>query len=282
MLEYYAKAIDNDKYSLGESPCYDPRYQRWSWVDITQNRLWTMQDGKKECFRFDQPIGAAVPLRDSDGFMLAAKDGLYILKDGKTECIVDLSDIYKPYWRSNDAKADGKGRLWFGASVGDDLHEAEGNLYCFDGQSVRCMQAGTKISNGMAWSSDRKHFYFSDSLEHAVFCYDYCEENGSISGRRVLFEVENGLPDGMCIDGNDDLWVAIWGGRRIEKHDPVTGELLALVNVPAEHVSSCCLVRESKETTLFITSSGDGLLGEYDGCVFNCCIDAPAVDPDYV
>ena len=240
-----------------------------------------MQAGEKECFQFDQPIGAAVPLKDSDGFMLAAKDGLYIRKNEITELVKDLSDIYKPYWRSNDAKADGKGRLWFGASVVDDVHEAEGNLYCFDGQNVRCMQAGTKISNGMAWSSDRKHFYFSDSLEHAIFCYDYSEEDGTISERRVLFEVENGIPDGMCIDGNDDLWVAIWGGSRIEKRDPLTGRLLAVVNVPAEHVTSCCLMRENDRTALFITSSGDGLTGQYDGCLFTCDIDAPVVDPDY-
>ena len=282
MQEYYAEVFDRDRYCLGESPYYDPRYKRYSWVDIIQSRLWTMQDGKKECFQFDQPIGAAVPLRESDGFMLAAQDGLYLLKDGKTRLVKDLGSIYKSYWRSNDAKADADGRLWFGASVGDDLHGAEGNLYCFDGKSVRCMQSDTKISNGMAWSKDEKHYYFSDSLEYAVFRYDYCKEKGTISGRNVLFRVEKGVPDGMCIDGNDDLWVAIWGGNRIEKRDALTGELLALVYVPAEHVTSCCLMRENRRTELFITSSAEGLSGEFDGCLFKCCVDVPAVTPDYV
>ncbi len=279
--EYTAEVFDSSKHKLGESPYYDPRFRRYSWVDITEGRLWTLIDDRKMCFEFDQPIGAAIPLADSKGFLLAAKDGLYVLEDGKTRPYCDLKDVYKSYWRSNDAKADKKGRVWFGASTLDG-YDNEGNLYLLDNGMVKCMQADTKISNGMAWSKDQKKFFFSDSEEYAVFKYDYDLESGQITGRKVLFNVENGVPDGLCIDADDNLWVAIWDGSRIEKRSSVTGEKLAEVHVPALHTSSCCFVKENGGWSLFITSAGDGLGGEYDGCIFKCRVDAEGMEPDYV
>ena len=269
MKEYTATVFEKEKYSLGESPFYDPGLRRYSWVDITEGRLFTMTDGKKSCFRFDQPIGAAVPLPDSEGFILAAADGLYTLKDGKAERFLDLKTIYKPYWRSNDAKLDPRGRLFFGACA-QDGHEAEGALFCYDNGQVKCLQPNTRISNGMAWSRDLKTFYFSDSLEYAVFKYDYDPETGDISGRRVLFNIEGGVPDGMCIDSEDNLWVAVWGGSRIEKRSGIDGRKLAEIRVPAKRVSSCNFAGDDK--TLFITSSGAGENGEFDGCLFKCDI----------
>ncbi len=269
MKELRAEVFDTDKNSLGESPFYVEKYDRYSWVDITKGRLWTMTTGKKECFELGQPIGAAIPMRDSDGFILAAMDGLYEYSDGKVSLLKDLKAEFKPYWRSNDAKMDPYGRIYFGASVNDD-HEAEGSLFLYDRGAVKVIIPDTKISNGMAFSSDEKYFYFSDSLEYAVFKFDYNKEDGSISNRRILFEVENGVPDGLCIDDEDNLYVAIWGGSRIEKRSGTDGSKLGEISVAAEHVTSCAIAKGGKE--LFITSSGDGLDGEFDGCLFTCDI----------
>ncbi|MBP5184448.1 MAG: SMP-30/gluconolactonase/LRE family protein [Lachnospiraceae bacterium] len=268
-MEYKATVFDRQKYSLGEGPFYDERFDRYSWVDIIKGRLWTLKDGKKECLELGQPLGAAIPVPDSDGFILAAMDGIYSYKGGKTELMVDLKPYFKPYWRCNDAKIDPRGRLFFGASVNDD-HPAEGALFCLDNGKVRVLQPGTKISNGMAWSSDLKSFFFSDSLEHAVFKYDYDVETGNISNRKVLFTVESGVPDGLCIDADDNLWVALWGGHRVEKRSGTDGQKLGEIQLPAAHVSSCAPAEGGR--TLFITSSGEGLDGEYDGCLFTCNI----------
>ena len=74
-------------------------------------------------------------------------------------------------------------------------------------------------------------------------------------------------------DEEDNLWVAIWGGYRVEKRSSETGALLAVVDVPAEHVSSCCLIGNQ---TLLITSSGDGLSGEHVGKLFACPVGVSA------
>lgn len=281
-MKYQAIAFGTDKYSLGEGPYYDPRFSRLSFVDITEGNLWVSAlNNERICYHMDLPVCAAVPLDHSEGFLVAAKDGLYRMEDGQFHLVYGLNEIYKPYWRTNDAKADPCGRLWFGSITDDDRYQAGGNLYCFDGTQVLCKQADTKLANGMAWSSDHRHFYFSDSTEHAVFKYDYHAESGDLSDRKLLFQIEDGVPDGMCIDSDDNLWVAVWGGRRIEKRCGRTGCIMDVVEVPAEHVSSCCFGGENMNT-LYITSSGNGLTGEYDGCLFTCQVDATGVVPDYV
>ncbi|MCR5279868.1 MAG: SMP-30/gluconolactonase/LRE family protein [Lachnospiraceae bacterium] len=269
MKEYKAEVFDKEKNDLGEGPFYDGRFKRYSWVDISKGRLWTMIDGQKTCFELGQPLGSAIPMPDSDGFILAAMDGIYSYVNGKTECMLDLKPYFKPYWRCNDAKLDPRGRLFFGAYVNDD-HPAEGALYCLDKGLVRILQPDTKISNGMAWSSDERCFFFSDSLEHAVFKYDYDVDTGDITNRRVLFTAENGITDGLCIDGDDNLWVAYWGGHRIEKRSGIDGRKLGEILLPAENVTSCAIAEGGK--SLFITTSGAGLDGEFDGCLFICDI----------
>ena len=273
---YYSEVLDTAKYALGEGPYYDPRFDRFSWVDITGNRLYTMTaEGEKSHFDLGQPVGAAIPLKHSEGFLLAAADGLYIYENGKARLAKDLKKAYKPYWRSNDAKA-------------DDDHEPEGALFCYDASSkagdvdsfLTCLQPDTKIANGMAFSSDKRHFFFSDSLEYVVFKYDYDQETGKISGREPLFDIEGGVPDGMCIDCEDNLWVAIWGGGRIEKRSSKSGKKLAEVLVSAQHTTSCCFGGKDL-TTLYITSSGEGLDGDFDGCLFTCNPGVAGVAPDY-
>ena len=128
----------------------------------------------------------------------------------------------------------------------------------------------------------REHGDLKENSEyHAVFAYDYDEASGDISNRQVLFEVKDGVSDGMCIDSEDNLWVAIWGGRRIEKRSTATGELLGIVEVDAQNVTSCCFCGPRLDT-LFITTSGNGQTGEHDGCLFTCRVDTWGCPSDFV
>ena len=275
------KTGPGDRYTLGEGPIMDWRTGILSFVDITEGRFYRiLPDGRKVCFEAGQPLGAAIPALKPGTYIFAATDGLYRFAAESMTRIADLRGYYNQWQRSNDAKADPAGRLFFGAISNDKSYGNNGNLFCMDpaGGGITVAQAETKISNGMAWDSSRKKFFFSDSLEYAVFVYDYDVRTGQISNRKKLYDVEGGVPDGMCIDANDCLWVAVWGGKRIEQRDSVTGELLAVIDVPAEHVSSCCFMSDD---TLFITSSAEGLQGQYDGCLFTCKIDAVKAGTDY-
>jgi len=285
-MEVQTEILVKEKHLLGESPFYDPRSKTFTWVDILRGEFWRLSEtGEKTCFALGQPVGAAVPAGKKNAekafsYVLAAKDGLYLWQKDEASLLYALIDIYQDWQRSNDAKADPAGRLWFGSSCADDDHAPAGNLYRYEGNEAVLMQAGTKIANGMAWSSDRKSFYFADSEEHAVFVYDYDLWTGNIKNRRVLFTVENGVPDGMCIDTEDNLWLAVWGGSRVEKRSGRTGELLDVISLPAVQVTSCCFGGE-KMDMLYITSAATGLTGEADGCVFRCRVGARGKAPDY-
>lgn len=280
MKTYKAQPYNTNKYLLGEAPFYDVRNGWRSFVDIIAGKLYIIDaDGNLSEKDFGQRIGAAVPMTNAGEYFVAATDGLYRYDGKDISLIRSLKTTYESYQRSNDAKADPEGRVWFGSvSEGDD-HEAAGNLYRFDGSNIKLIQPATKIANGMAWNKARDKFFFSDSLFYAVFSYDYDNATGDVTNRKVLFNIEGGVPDGMCIDSDDNLWVAVWGGRRIEKHSSVTGELLGIVEVPAENVTSCCFFGD-KLDKLFITSSGEGLSGEFDGCLFTCDVDSVGLPAD--
>ncbi len=271
MKIHRAELFSKKKYQLAESPFYDARYDRISWVDITEGKLYIREsDSPVKTISFGQMIGAAVPLFEDDGYLVAATDGLYVYQNGIKKKIYDLTREYESCQRSNDAKYDPEGRLWFGSIVFEEDTPHHGNLYSYKDGTVLCRQSGTKLSNGMAWNRAADKFYFSDSDEKAVFVYDYDRETGSITGRKELFKVTGGVPDGMCIDKNDNLWVAVWGGSRLELRDGKSGEQLEEIDVPAVQVTSCCFY--GSDDRLFITTAGEGLDGEHDGCLFECLL----------
>ena len=147
---YSAELFLKEKHTLGESPFYDARTKTLSWVDISEGKFFTLgPDGNKRTFSYGQKIGSAVPAEKPGTYLIAGTEGLYLEKaDGtKPRLIKNLSEYYKAWQRSNDVKADPKGRVWFGSSVDDDIHEASGNLFCLENGQVTVKQADINISN---------------------------------------------------------------------------------------------------------------------------------------
>nr|XP_023028338.1 regucalcin-like [Leptinotarsa decemlineata] len=136
----------------------------------------------------------------------------------------------------------------------------------------------TSISNGIAWSKDNTKFYFTDSMEKTVAEYDYEEESGEISNRRIIFDLHNhsdlqGIPDGMTIDINGNLWIALFGGHAVINVDPRTGQIVNRIEMPVKYVTSVCF-GGPQFADLFVTTSRlhlkeNQLPEEPDaGCVF--------------
>ena len=119
------------------------------------------------------------------------------------------------------------------------------------------------ISNGMAWSSDKKTFYFIDSPTNKVFAFDYFIENGDITNKRVEVEIPPslGVPDGMTIDEEDGLWVALWGGGKVIRLDPASRMVVQTINLPVPNVT-CCTFGGKDLDELYITTAREGLTRE--------------------
>jgi len=235
---------------------------RLGWVDIMAGRMWLAGfDGKTltdpRSYDVGRPLGAAVP-RTGGGWVLAA--GATFLTLEENGAVTPLADdlANTSMIRMNDGKCDPKGRFWAGTMAFDESPDA-GALYVYDG-TVRTVLDGVTISNGLGWSLDHRTMYYIDTPTGRVDTFTYDEETGAVSGRRPLVEVEGGSPDGMAVDDEAFLWVALWGGGAVHRYDP-SGHQVATVRLPVTNVTSCCF-GGPEGSTLFITTSQQGLSAE--------------------
>lgn len=251
---------------LGEGPYYDYRNGNISFIDIVGKKLFILDKNKelKEVL-FKEKIGAAIPIKDSNGFIVFGETKFFLYQNDEIKEYKDISSIVSSGMRCNDAKADRKGRIWFSTMVDDGVNKPHGGLYTIIDDKIIFMQE-TKLGNGLAWNKNNTKFYFNDSIEHKVFIYDYDINTGLISNRKVLAEID-GIPDGMTIDDNDNLFIAIWGGNRIEVRDSISGKILDIINIPTKLVTSCTFSGENYDE-LIITTASLSELDEYAGKVF--------------
>ena len=143
--------------------------------------------------------------------------------------------------RTNDGACDAYGRLWVGTMALDERSPGAA-LYRVDADlRVTRALAGTTISNGLGWSPDGARFYFIDSPTRRVDVFAYDPATGALGERRPLVSVEAGgaVPDGMAVDAEGCLWVALHGGWGLNRYSP-RGELLDEVRLPVAKVTSCC------------------------------------------
>jgi len=246
---------------LGEGPIWHAAGRRLYWVDI-EGRLLHVFDpspGRDRAIDVGTRIGTVAP-RAGGGLLVALESGLAFFdleKEALTPIVDPEADL--PNNRFNDGKCDPSGRLWAG-TMDMDFAPGAGSLYRLDTDlSVHRVLGDVTVSNGLAWSFDRRTLYYIDSPTRAVAAFDYDDEAGTITGRRVAVTVpeELGSPDGMTIDAEGKLWVAHWGAGAVCRWDPDGGHLLEKIDVPAAHTTSCAFGGEDLDD-LYITTARSG------------------------
>lgn len=240
---------------IGEGPLWDYRAGRLLFVDVVAGELFAATlDGRVEIVGMGHALGA-VGLREAGGYVLATQHGVATLEPGgKPEPFSDLRLAER--MRMNDAQVGPDGCLWAGSMAWDAAADA-GTLYRVapDGSWSVVLHPLT-ISNGIGWNAAGDTMFFVDSAAHALEAFD-ADPAGTISGRRVLAEIPEGLPDGLCVDDEDHVWVAVYGTGTVVRFSPA-GERVASVRVPARQATSCCFAGNDLDV-LVITSAGEGL-----------------------
>jgi sugar lactone lactonase YvrE len=251
-LEYKIDAM------LGEGPIWNHNTQELYWVDI-DGKLLNIYNPKTKTNRalpVPSRIGTVVPSGENEA-IIALEDGMYKIntQTGKVTLFSSLeADI--PQNRFNDGKCDPAGRLWVGSMKLEDEGKPA-NLYMMDHDGKASIKINdVSISNGIIWSSDHKTMYYVDSPTRKVRAFDFDVSTGNISNERVLVELNeaDGFPDGIAIDEEGMLWVALWGGCAVTKFDSKTGEMISKIEVPAKNVTACAFGGENLDR-LFITSA---------------------------
>jgi sugar lactone lactonase YvrE len=254
---------------LGEAPCWDPQSNALWWADMAGGRLHRRGvAGEHRTRQVDVTIGAIVA-RNGGGLMLAVDDG-FASYDDDTGDIALVAPVVEsdPSLRMNDGKCDARGRF-YASSVARDGAAGRGALWRLDPDlSVHGVAEGLSIGNGLAWSGDGRRLYFIDSAFPRVDVFDVVANTGDLRDRRTAFGVapDAGSPDGMAIDDDDCLWVALFGGGAVHRYAP-SGELLAVVELPVRNVTSAAFGGHAL-TTLFITTAGIGDSSSNAGALF--------------
>ncbi|NBC66748.1 MAG: SMP-30/gluconolactonase/LRE family protein [Bacteroidetes bacterium] len=242
---------------LGEGPVWDEINQKLWWVDILGCTLncYDPESKKNKSFDAGEHIGAAV-LRKEGGLVLALQSGLAFF-DETSETITPVKNNFTigDGTRSNDGKCDPAGRFWLG-TLDYDLEEGSGNLFCVNSDlKVEKKLDQLTIPNGMAWNSKNDRFYFIDTIARKLYSYHYEIDIGEISDRSIIYEFTDdlGYPDGMTIDSNDKLWIALYAGSKVIQINPKNGDIEFEVRLPVPKPTSCTFGGEDFKT-LFITT----------------------------
>jgi sugar lactone lactonase YvrE len=227
---------------IGEGPIWDDREGVLVWVDIERGELHRLEPTSctDTVFVVGSQVGAAA-LRGPGGYVLALENGFAVYEPGREPELLAEVEADDPSTRLNDARCDAAGRVWAG-TLEQDLAPGRGSLYCLDiDASVRRVLPGVTVSNGLDWSPDGCTMYYVDSHAYAVQAFEFDSPTGTLGGGRRLVEYPSKpwvFPDGMTVDEEGCLWVAIFGGGAVHRYTP-QGSLERIVEVPARLVTSC-------------------------------------------
>ena len=239
----------------GEGPVFDRRTGRLVWVDIPHGGLLEtdLMEGTTTRTSLGTSLGAAVPRAVEQGFAVAVADGFGLVVDGLLE-VVDRA-LPEPSRRMNDAKCDSAGRLWAG-STHVEYESGAGMLHSWTGtEPSRVVVTGLTLPNGIGWNGDDSVMYLVDSMSHRLLSAAFDAESGGTGEFAELARIESGLPDGLAVDVDGCIWIAVWGGAAVLRFAP-SGQLIARVPMPVDQPSSCAF---GDDGTLYITSAWAGL-----------------------
>jgi sugar lactone lactonase YvrE len=240
---------------LGEGAVWDAERGELIWVDIDRGLVHRRTPGRGDrTLVVGQPVGCAVP-RAGGGLALAVRDGFALVDPGGEPRLVAPVERERADTRMNDGACDARGRFWAGTMAlnGDPRSAA---LYRLDPDlSVRRVLPGLSVSNGIGWAPDGRTIYHVDTPRARIDVYDFHETAGAIGARRAVIPVAPGLgrPDGLTVDSEGGIWVAMWGGGAVLRFLP-DGTLDERIELPVSNPTSVCF-GDADLATLYITTA---------------------------
>lgn len=266
---------------LAEGPSWDAESATLLWVDIRGHAV----------HRYAPAPGAVAthPLADTVGFCVVGRDGHLVAGIGAAVRAFRFGEpgtrlLARPPMhesnRFNDGKCDPRGRLWAG-TMHEDAHRDRaptGALYRWRGGAMEVVEAPISLSNGLGWSPAGDTMYFADTHAGTVWAYDYDLATGDASRRRpfAVVPLEDGVPDGLAVDVEGRVFVAIWRGARLDVFAP-DGRRAGTISVPVRNPTSCAFGGPDLRTLYVTTMPSDNESDPRSGSLFATIVDVPGL-----
>lgn len=258
---------------VGEGPIWDPLSERLVWIDIIGSKIhwYRPRDGETATFDTPKRVGSVAP-RSGGGLVIAMEDGIWLLEadhrvltkvaglPGADPNQVTAAGLveFPAIWMT-DGKCGPGGHFWAGSVVGDGSGGG-GVLWRFGtDRNLTPMVHDIKVSSSLGWSPDKRTFYYADATELWLDAFDHDPATGTLGKRRRLIEwpAGTGAPDGMAIDADGFLWIAMVDAWAVHRYSP-EGRLVTSIPIPVARVASCAF-GGSDLSDLYITSIRAGL-----------------------
>jgi sugar lactone lactonase YvrE len=248
---------------LGERPVWDANVAGIVWVDINAGLLhcFTVDGGDTVIASAGVPVGAAAP-RAGGGYVIASLDGFRLVAaDGAADGPPVVPSGMPANVRFNDGACDPAGRFWAGTTATDGRAKAA-SLYRLDADgSITEVLSAVSESNGLGWSPDAATFYYTDSgePESRVRAFGFDLRAGTLHDERELirFGPDDGVADGLVVDADGCLWIAMWDGGSVRQYS-ADGELLGRYPVPVSR-PTCPGFGGADLDELYLTTAWQGL-----------------------
>lgn len=255
-----ATALETEAFILSEGPLWDAATGRVVWVDLEAGRILSApwvdgRLGEVASVSVGEQVGCAFPIGGGRYVAALTRELAIVEADGT---IRRGSALTPEGTRFNDGEIDPAGRLVVGTLA---LNEAGWDHLLLrlehDG-TVTTLDDDLGLSNGLGWSPDGATFYSIDTPRRTVFRRDYDVATGAVGKREVFIELVDAYPDGMTVDADGNLWIAIWGGHEVRCYDASGARIDgATVSVDAPHVSSAVFVGPDLDHLVITSASRD-------------------------
>ncbi|UVO53779.1 SMP-30/gluconolactonase/LRE family protein [Sphingomonas sp. SUN039] len=243
---------------LGEGPAWHAEQAALKFVDIKGGRLHHHEpvSGSQQTIELGGQPSFVVPASDGSLLIGSGNRILSVERNGTSRTIV--AEIPMPaHNRTNDATVDEKGRLWFG-TMDDEERQPTGALWCLDRGRLHRLGGEAVVTNGPAITRDGRTLYHVDSGNRTIWRYTIGDGPSIASGEVFLQLTEaDGHPDGVVLDSEDCLWVALWDGWGVRRYAP-TGTLLTTVALPCARVTKIAFGGADYKTA-YVTTARVGL-----------------------
>jgi sugar lactone lactonase YvrE len=241
----------------GEGPVWSERWGGLRWVDMLAGDVLSLRADGSVGRRHVGSVAAAVRPRRGGGAVIGVERG-FVLED-PDGALTALGDLWTDgRVRMNEGGCDPHGRFYCG-SMAYDQRPGAGALYRLDpDRSVQLVLEGVTVSNGLDWSPDGSRAYYNDTATRRISVFDYDQASG-LTRLRPFVDIpeDEGHPDGLTVDADGGIWVALARGGAVRRYRP-DGKLDGVVEVPARKVTACSFGGPGLDQ-LFITTSRQGV-----------------------